>query len=70
MNKEEKLHKTIEKLLGPKTFLLRCAVCGNETTKESYEQLLFKDIQEICKRCNNPTVFLFGYMVEKKDDIL
>lgn len=72
MNKEQeiKLHKAIEILLGPKKFLLRCGVCGNETTIESYEEISFKDVQNTCRKCNNPFVFLVGRLVEKKDEIL
>jgi hypothetical protein len=70
MNKEqeEKLHKAIEKLLGPKTFLLGCHICGWEETRDSYEELHFKDIQETCKKCDNPTVFLRGRIMKKQDE--
>jgi hypothetical protein len=67
MNKEEKLHKAIEKLLGPKIFLLGCDVCGYEYEIESYNELTFSGIQYHCTKCGNFTVFLKGRIVSEKD---
>ena len=71
MNNEKwvKVHKAIEKLLGPKQFLLRCDICGEEYIVDSYEELSFADVQRNCRRCNNPTVFLAGRLIHIEDSV-